>query len=56
MWYEGNPCNMHLLKLAEEVKKGVVRAEERTFDRPVKVLTTTIIECLLGRRRLGASA
>jgi dihydroxyacid dehydratase/phosphogluconate dehydratase len=24
MWYEGNPCNMHLLKLAEEVKKGVV--------------------------------
>lgn len=25
MWYEGNPCNMHLLKLAEEVKKGVVR-------------------------------
>ncbi|KIY95278.1 dihydroxy-acid dehydratase, partial [Monoraphidium neglectum] len=23
MWYEGNPCNMHLLKLAEEVKKGV---------------------------------
>lgn len=25
MWYEGNPCNMHLLRLAEEVKKGVVR-------------------------------
>jgi hypothetical protein len=24
MWYEGNPCNMHLLRLAEEVKKGVV--------------------------------
>jgi hypothetical protein len=24
MWYEGNPCNMHLLKLAEEVKRGVV--------------------------------
>lgn len=23
MWYEGNPCNMHLLKLAEEVKRGV---------------------------------
>lgn len=23
MWYEGNPCNMHLLNLAEEVKKGV---------------------------------
>jgi dihydroxy-acid dehydratase len=25
MWYEGNPCNMHLLNLAEEVKRGVVR-------------------------------
>eukprot|EP00877_Chromochloris_zofingiensis_P008312 jgi/Chrzof1/3734/Cz13g06290.t1 len=23
MWYEGNPCNMHLLRLAEEVKEGV---------------------------------
>ena len=23
VWYEGNPCNMHLLSLAEEVKKGV---------------------------------
>lgn len=23
MWFEGNPCNMHLLDLAEEVKKGV---------------------------------
>ena len=23
MWYEGNSCNMHLLDLAAEVKKGV---------------------------------
>eukprot|EP00923_Selenidium_pygospionis_P044012 GHVN01075977.1.p1 GENE.GHVN01075977.1~~GHVN01075977.1.p1 ORF type:complete len:528 (+),score=82.74 GHVN01075977.1:206-1585(+) len=23
VWYEGNPCNMHLLKLSESVKKGV---------------------------------
>ncbi|MEC9248542.1 MAG: dihydroxy-acid dehydratase [Pseudomonadota bacterium] len=23
VWYEGNPCNMHLLQLAEETKKGV---------------------------------
>ena len=23
IWYEGNPCNMHLLDLANEVKKGV---------------------------------
>ena len=23
MWLEGNPCNMHLLKLAEKVKEGV---------------------------------
>ena len=27
MWYEGNPCNMHLLSLAEEVKKGVVSSD-----------------------------
>jgi dihydroxy-acid dehydratase len=23
VWYEGNPCNMHLNDLAAEVKKGV---------------------------------
>ena len=23
VWYEGNSCNMHLLDLGEEVKKGV---------------------------------
>ncbi len=23
VWFEGNPCNMHLLDLADEVKKGV---------------------------------
>ncbi len=27
MWYEGNPCNMHLLDLAAEVKKGVQAAD-----------------------------
>jgi dihydroxy-acid dehydratase len=26
MWFEGNPCNMHLLDLAREVKQGVVAA------------------------------
>jgi len=26
VWYEGNPCNMHLMKLAEEVKLGVQEA------------------------------
>ncbi|KAI7903991.1 dihydroxy-acid dehydratase [Cokeromyces recurvatus] len=26
VWYEGNPCNMHLLDLAGEVKKGVQEA------------------------------
>ena len=26
VWYEGNTCNMHLLGLAEEVKKGVQNA------------------------------
>lgn len=26
VWYEGNPCNMHLDKLALQVKKGVVDA------------------------------
>ena len=27
MWYEGNPCNMHLLELAEAVKQGVQEEE-----------------------------
>ena len=26
VWYEGNPCNMHLLSLADAVKAGVVKA------------------------------
>ncbi len=26
VWYEGNPCNMHLLDLAQKVKEGVVAA------------------------------
>jgi dihydroxy-acid dehydratase len=26
MWYDGNPCNMHLLRLAEKVKEGVQAA------------------------------
>jgi dihydroxy-acid dehydratase len=26
VWYEGNPCNMHLLSLAEKVKEGIVAA------------------------------
>ena len=26
VWYEGNPCNMHLLDLAEKVKDGVTSA------------------------------
>jgi dihydroxy-acid dehydratase len=26
VWYEGNPCNMHLLHLAEKVKEGVREA------------------------------
>jgi dihydroxy-acid dehydratase len=26
VWYEGNPCNMHLMSLAEEVKRGVEEA------------------------------
>jgi dihydroxy-acid dehydratase len=26
MWFEGNPCNMHLLDLAEKVKQGVQAA------------------------------
>ena len=26
VWYDGNPCNMHLNKLGEEVKQGVVAA------------------------------
>src|SRR5207249_3691921 len=26
VWFEGNPCNMHLLQLAEKVKEGVKAA------------------------------
>jgi hypothetical protein len=26
VWFEGNPCNMHLLRLAEKVKEGVTAA------------------------------
>jgi len=26
VWYEGNPCNMHLLDLADQVKQGVYAA------------------------------
>jgi dihydroxy-acid dehydratase len=26
VWFEGNPCNMHLLDLSEEVKKGVTNS------------------------------
>ena len=26
VWFEGNPCNMHLLQLAEEAKKGLAEA------------------------------
>ncbi|KAF3972262.1 hypothetical protein CMV_004218 [Castanea mollissima] len=26
VWYEGNPCNMHLLRLSEAVKEGVLEA------------------------------
>ena len=26
VWYEGNPCNMHLLRLAERVKEGATAA------------------------------
>ena len=27
VWYEGNPCNMHLLELSEHVKSGVVASD-----------------------------
>lgn len=27
MWFEGNPCNMHLLQLGEKVKEGVEAAD-----------------------------
>jgi len=26
VWFEGNPCNMHLLRLAEKAKEGVTAA------------------------------
>lgn len=27
VWYEGNPCNMHLMTLGEEVKKGIIESD-----------------------------
>ena len=32
VWYEGNPCNMHLLELAQKVKEGTVTAELKHKD------------------------
>ncbi|MEE9384936.1 MAG: dihydroxy-acid dehydratase [Nannocystaceae bacterium] len=31
MWFEGNPCNMHLLDLAAEIKAGVTTSELVAF-------------------------
>eukprot|EP00957_Ditylum_brightwellii_P009740 734350-Ditylum_brightwellii.AAC.1 len=28
VWYEGNPCNMHLLDLSADVKEGMVKEGE----------------------------
>jgi dihydroxy-acid dehydratase len=41
MWYEGNPCNMHLLNLAEEVKRGVVSERMRQDD----IMKVTVAMC-----------
>ena len=27
VWYEGNPCNMHLLDLANRIKEGVEKVD-----------------------------
>ena len=27
VWWEGNPCNMHLLDLAKEVKEAVIKED-----------------------------
>ena len=38
VWFEGNPCNMHLLDLAEKVKQAVVgfgRASKEQLARTV---------------------
>lgn len=31
MWYQGNPCNMHLLSLGEDVKKEVDKERRAMF-------------------------
>lgn len=33
VWFEGNPCNMHLLGLAEKVKEGIAAAWPRGWAR-----------------------
>jgi hypothetical protein len=49
MWYEGNPCNMHLLSLADEVKKGVVSDTSDTrVTRVTPWLTKYLVSVMLG--------
>lgn len=40
-WYEGNPCNMHLLELGTQCKKGI--QEQVSSSRGAKQRVTNII-------------
>lgn len=40
VWYEGNPCNMHLLDLAAEVKAGI---EQYRQSLPKNLLLTQVV-------------
>lgn len=42
MWYEGNPCNMHLLDLAGAVKEG---EQSNTFPLHSNVGSTLVSTC-----------
>jgi hypothetical protein len=46
MWYEGNPCNMHLLSLAEHVKAGVVSTTRDRQHFVAQLMTSRLLRQL----------
>ena len=54
VWFEGNPCNMHLLGLAEKVKEGVDGATDLIRKYPIPALLVGFgVGLLIGRMLRG---
>lgn len=58
VWFEGNPCNMHLLDLAKEAKDGVVEEgmvgyRFNTIGVSDGISMGTSGECRFGKTLLG---